>query len=1071
MKSNNKVTTFAKNFNSVVIKPTDFKNIVIYYMKAMINNRLITKKNLCLMFKNVLLPIFLFLITSTIIFAQPPGVQIDRNKILKTAKEKYGITEDNANITESELISELIAKGVNLSDQNAVEAAALEIIKARQSKDGSAGFAKPDTIKPTSVKLDPVPKEEPKDQVPASDKAEKQSDSFLEEPKDKGSSKVETVIIKDNEIKEVIVATPIYGQSLPTEVSLQVDPKNITPKDSYVIGSGDKFGISIYGERAADFELTVNDKGYVMIPNIPGSRIYLKGTTYGKSKKLLRGRLSRYFNLRVAQLEVNLVYARTVTVHIMGEVNSQGTQVLSGVNTAFTALASSNGLKDIASVRNIKLIRAGQSEKIIDIYKYITNPTYGEEFYLEDNDYIVVPPLGKVVKITGEVKRPAKYELIRGEKLTDLIKYAAGLKANAYTENIIIKRIENNSKRLINVNLKKILEGGQDFELKTGDLIEVVQINNYNKNTIALKGAFLYPGTIAYEKGQKLDYYLDKGKLEETARTDTAYIIRTSPQNGTVSYFKVSLDEVMNNPNSSANVLLEPLDIVQVVKQDIYIKSYSVSISGDIRGGEISLQYDSSLTIKDLVFLGGGLKPTYSDMGSILRTNEETGEKNYIFFSLNEVMNPTSNTNQTLKVLPDDVIRVYNESNRIDKFGIEVKGAVRAPQIFDFSEDLTLTKLIYMSGGLKLTASSKLIIERTNLQNLKREFIDVNINDLLLPNSPLNDEIKLQPSDKIEILETLEEDYYSISIDGQVRKPGKIQWGEGLKLGDVLILAGGIKPEAIGSRVEISRIGFRPGGGETEVIIAQFSIDDNQQLVSGTDFELEQYDQIIVRTAPDFELQQNVYIKGEIKYPGTYPLLGKKETLISLIERSGGLTVEAFPSGTTLRRSQGDAGYILLDLEDVLKKKERSVYNYILKAGDEIIIPKSADFIVLAGAVDHPTVTELGKLNIPYHKGKRASFYVNKYGQGVDRNRKGRRRYIRVEYPNGTVKETINLGIVTITPKVKQGSKIIVGVKPPKVKKEDEKVQEPIDWGQVVENSLTKLTGVLTLYLLIQQAF
>ena len=337
----------------------------------------------------------------------------------------------------------------------------------------------------------------------------------------------------------------------------------------------------------------------------------------------------------------------------------------------------------------------------------------------------------------------------------------------------------------------------------------------------------------------------------------------------------------------------------------------------------------------------------------------------------------------------------------------------------------------------------------------------------------MNEQIKLEPSDNIKVLSIPEIDQYFINIDGQVRNPGQFNWGPGLKLGDVITLSGGIKPEATSSRVEISRINIKPDGGETEVIIATFDINTQQELVSGQDFELEKYDQVIVRTAPDFELQRNITIQGEVKFPGSYSLLGKNETLLSIISRSGGLTIEAFPSGAKLQRNENGVGEVLLDLEDVLDKKEKSVYNYILKEGDVLIIPKATDLIVIEGVVDNPKVAEIGKINIPFHKGKRAGFYVYKYGQGVDRERNARKRYIRVEYANGDVKETLNLGLFTVTPKVKQGSKIVVGVKPPKIKKaEDDEVQkEPIDWGQVIQNSVAQITAVLTLYVLLDRAF
>lgn len=1000
-------------------------------------------------------------------WAQPTSMMVDRNKILKTAEEKYGITEENANISEQELIAELIKRGVDPTNEQAVEEAAVEIIRERQQKAGGTnspvqgaggGMVKSDlgTLQPKqdTSKLPDKPKQ---------DLQEDAQKIIKEEPKE------EIKITVDQ--KDAPTNKRIYGQDLPSNVSLQVDPKNINPKGSYIVGAGDEFGVAVYGTRSADFKLIVNEDGYASIPEVPGSRMYLKGVTYDKAKKIIRSRIGQLFNLNVANLEITLVYARTVTVHLMGEVNAKGTHVLSGVNTAFTALAAGEGLTDIASVRNIKLIRSGDGEKVVDLYRYMSDPIYGEDFYLQDNDYIIVPPVGRVVEVKGNVRRPAKYELIAGEGLKELVKYAAGLSANAYTKNVSITRIESNQKKLINVNLQAVLDGTQSFELIDGDIVTIVPINEYNRNVVEVTGELLYPGTYAFEAGRKLDYYIQKATLKEGARTDTIYVTRKYAD-GTVSYLKLSLDEVLKDANSPQNITMLPEDQIQVTAQSAYFETFQVGISGDIRKGELTLAYDSTLTIRDLIFLSGGLAITHADTAAIVRTDLATGKKEYIFFSLSDILNPASSLNATLQLAPKDEILVLNESAKIDKFDISISGAVRTPKSLAYDPALTVRDVIYLGGGLTLNASRRMIIERRNLKTGELQFQDVDVDQLLTDDGTLNAAIQLAPGDKLQVLSELKEDSYSVSIDGEVRKPGTFNWGEGLKLGDVIKLAGGIKPEAVRSRVEVSRIDISDATGATAVTIAQFEIDENLELPVGADFELERYDRIVVRSTPNFELQNTVTLSGEVKYPGTYVLLSKSETLLSVIERAGGLTEEAFPIGATFSRSLDERGEILLDLDNLMRRRNRSPFNYIMKDGDRINIPRKLDLVTLGGAVDNPKVAEAGTINIPYHKGRRAGYYVNRYGQGVDWENDGRRRFIQVEYPNGEVRETVNLGIATITPKVKKGSQIVVGVKPPKRKKEEKEIErEPVDWGEVVQNTITQITGVVTLYVLLQRAF
>ena len=204
--------------------------------------------------------------------------------------------------------------------------------------------------------------------------------------------------------------------------------------------------------------------------------------------------------------------------------------------------------------------------------------------------------------------------------------------------------------------------------------------------------------------------------MKPEARTDTAYVIRKY-LDGTVSYLKISIDQILTNPNSTENIVLRKEDLIRVTTQST--DSYKVSLSGDVRGGAVELTYDSTLTIRDLVFLAGGLTETYLDKATIVRTSLETGEKKYIFFSLGSIMNGTSNVNSELKLQPKDEILIFNESSTVDKFNISISGEVRTEKKLAYNEKLTLKDLIYLSGGLTQRASNKMIISRIDIKTGK----------------------------------------------------------------------------------------------------------------------------------------------------------------------------------------------------------------------------------------------------------------------------------------------------------------------------------------------------------------
>ena len=142
------------------------------------------------------------------------------------------------------------------------------------------------------------------------------------------------------------------------------------------------------------------------------------------------------------------------------------------------------------------------------------------------------------------------------------------------------------------------------------------------------------------------------------------------------------------------------------------------------------------------------------------------------------------------------------------------------------------------------------------------------------------------------MINKLGDDYYQVSVKGSVRHEGDYDFGNGLTLKDVLTLSGGLKQEAEGSRIEVSRImevdentnKLNPRRSVVKSVNLGVDLSVSQQ---AQEFILQPYDQIFVRKNPDFEEPINVVILGEVKYPGTYSVLSKDERISSLINRSG----------------------------------------------------------------------------------------------------------------------------------------------------------------------------------------
>jgi hypothetical protein len=149
---------------------------------------------------------------------------------------------------------------------------------------------------------------------------------------------------------------------------------------------------------------------------------------------------------------------------------------------------------------------------------------------------------------------------------------------------------------------------------------------------------------------------------------------------------------------------------------------------------------------------------------------------------------------------------------------------------------------------------------------------------------------------------------------------------------------------------------------------------------------------------------------------------------------------------------------VYFDMDKALSKKN-SKHNIVLREGDSLIIPKRLDVVHITGDLHN---IEGNSISSPFF-GKRANYYVKNFAGGYSKDNK--KSQTVVLYPNGISRRSLNLGLFSISPSVKPGStiKVISESKDRRKKKED------IDYNKHIESVMIKITGIMSLYLLIER--
>jgi polysaccharide export outer membrane protein len=394
----------------------------------------------------------------------------------------------------------------------------------------------------------------------------------------------------------------IYGQDIFRNNKLSFYQKALDAKapENYKVGSGDEISISVWGYSEFSENLMVDDRGYIT-PSSYG-RIYVKGLTFKKMRSLLKSKFGSFLDMKNSEIDVTLSYSRVITVHIVGEVYNPGSYTIPAINTAFNALIAANGPNQLGTVRNIYIKRDGKTVDSLDVYQFLFNPTRSQDIYMQDGDYLFVPPAKHIIEVKGAVNRPYTYEAKSGESVAELIKYAGGYTTNSFTDLLTLKRIDYNAVKVNDVHKDHI----NSTIVQNGDKVVVNTISNKLSNVVSVKSSVGVSGDYEFIKGEHLLDLLQRAKcIAEKTFMDKVYIIRLN-KDRTKTHITVNLVAILEDNGHIDNILLQEYDIVSVLSTDDFDDKFFVSVLGAVRKAG-SFNFGDGITLQDVLLQAGGL--------------------------------------------------------------------------------------------------------------------------------------------------------------------------------------------------------------------------------------------------------------------------------------------------------------------------------------------------------------------------------------------------------------------------------------------------------------------------------
>ncbi len=323
------------------------------------------------------------------------------------------------------------------------------------------------------------------------------------------------------------------------------------------------------------------------------------------------------------------------------------------------------------------------------------------------------------------------------------------------------------------------------------------------------------------------------------------------------------------------------------------------------------------------------------------------------------------------------------------QFQVNVLGAVRDPGAYVGTALDPASVMIQEAGGLVAGASERNIsVTRRGGERARVDIVRYrNAGDLSADPPILDGDVVFVPYAKA-----------FVHVGGGVALPGTYEFVEGETVGSLVELAGGLVGGAARDTVEVRTF----VDGQTT---RSFEVDISRP--DGRNFGLSDGDQVLVRVNPDWRVPRQVFVEGEVLYPGIYGINEGTDRLSEVLTRAGGPTAEASlgdaklfrlpvvdeidPELERLRlipvRDMSDAEYgyfktmsrerggsVIVDFASVVAG-EADVF---LRGDDRIVVPKTKVTVEVTGQVATP-----GKVrHVP---DKKYGYYVEVYRAADER--------------------------------------------------------------------------------------
>jgi protein involved in polysaccharide export with SLBB domain len=393
----------------------------------------------------------------------------------------------------------------------------------------------------------------------------------------------------------------------------------------------------------------------------------------------------------------------------------------------------------------------------------------------------------------------------------------------------------------------------------------------------------------------------------------------------------IDLYQFIQKGDQSQNIGLKDRDVIRIpaYKSRMEIRG-QVKRAGifEIAGNENFAQF--------LQYAGGFDDTAYTALVKIIQNNDRE---------------------RVVKDLPESEFKSYQPkggdiitvSKIIDRFQNRVKlgGAVYRPDVYQLTPGMRISDLVQKADGVKEDA----FLGRAQLirlkPNLLKELVSINLAKALQGDPSEN--LILKREDELFVNSVLDlRDSLSVQILGEVRSPGRYVYVDSMTVKDLILMTGGFT-HAADKNIEVARMKYYNEKVDDNKVTTVYRTEINGDLSFSKGNEnivLQPFDVITITRKTGYALPEIVTVSGQVQNVGKYTLRTRVERVSDVVNRAGGLILDAYGEGAYIKRSRNVIDTLK---SDETKESIEKTYARKFKAQQEADIATNNNALMVAG--------------------------------------------------------------------------------------------------------------------------